>query len=137
MANAYNPLDKVNLARSIETELLVSLPSPLTSLGNLKGAGVYAIYYVGDFEPYAPLRLANTDGIFQSPIYIGKAIPKGGRKGGLSFDSATSGLGRSLADRLGQHAQSIIETQNLKVNDFFVRYLVVDDIWIPDRKSVV
>jgi Eco29kI restriction endonuclease len=131
MINAYNPLDKVNLAKSIETELLTSTPSLLSDVGSLKGAGVYAIYYIGDFKPYVPIKLKNLNGLFSQPIYVGKAIPKGGRKGGLSIDLATSIMGRSLADRLGQHAQSIVETQNLKIEDFFVRYLVVDDIWIP------
>jgi Eco29kI restriction endonuclease len=131
MINAYNPLDKVNLAKSIETELLTSAPSLLSDVGSLKGAGVYAIYYIGDFKPYVPIKLKNLNGLFSQPIYVGKAIPKGGRKGGLSIDLATSIMGRSLADRLGQHAQSIVETQNLKIEDFFVRYLVVDDIWIP------
>ncbi|WP_448662826.1 Eco29kI family restriction endonuclease [Sphingomonas sp. CJ20] len=36
-----------------------------------------------------------------------------------------------LAERLRQHATSINEVDNLGLADFWVRYLVVDDIWIP------
>ena len=38
---------------------------------------------------------------------------------------------KALAERLGQHAQSIGEATNIELKDFSVRYLVIDDIWIP------
>lgn len=125
---AYNPLDKLNLARSIEGELLAREPVPLSATEDIRGAGVYAIYYSGDFEVYAPVADANRDGVFSKPIYVGKAIPKGGRKGGLTKDSS---VGRALAARLGQHATSIDEAGNLDLGDFHVRHLIVEDIWIP------
>jgi hypothetical protein len=124
----YNPLDKLNLARSIETELLGREPIPLGSADKINGAGVYVIYYTGDFAAYVPIANANRKGAFKQPIYVGKAIPKGGRKGGLTKDSSKS---RALADRLRQHATSIEEVSNLKLSGFWVRSLVVDDIWIP------
>lgn len=122
MSEPYNPLDKLNLARSIEVELLGRPKQPFNDLAALNGAGVYAIYYSGPFEAYAPIA----DG--DRPIYVGKAIPKGGRKGGLTANAA---VGRSLRDRLGQHASSIQQAINLELGDFSVRALVVDDIWIP------
>ena len=125
----YNPLDKINLAKSIELELLTSATQPLSSMDQTPGAGVYVIYYTGSFPAYAPLAEANRDGKFSIPIYIGKAIPKGGRKGGISRDIAA--IGRALGDRLKQHASSINEAENLDLADFHVRHLVVDDIWIP------
>lgn len=125
---AYNPLDKLNLARSIEIELLGRAPIQMADAGQLTGAGVYAIYYTGDFPAYAPLKAANTGGQFNKPIYVGKAIPKGGRKGGLTADAR---LGKALGERLRQHAASIDQAQNLSLADFHVRHLVVDDIWIP------
>jgi hypothetical protein len=85
---AYNPLDKINLAKSIETELLVRPTDPLSAIDAITGAGVYVIYYTGAFPAYAPVAEANRDGKFERPIYIGKAIPKGGRKGGLSTEVA-------------------------------------------------
>ncbi len=124
----YNPLDKFNLARSIEMELLRRDCDPLGSVDHIKGAGVYVIYYVGDFPAYAPIAEENRNGAFKQPIYVGKAIPKGGRKGGLTKDAS---IGRALADRLRQHATSVDESSNLALTDFFVRHLIVDDIWIP------
>jgi hypothetical protein len=128
MTGPYNPLDKFNLARSIEVELLGRDAIPLGECDSISGAGVYAIYYTGKFPAYTPIAEANRNGEFKSPIYVGKAIPKGGRKGGLTKDAS---IGRALADRLRQHASSVDETSNLQLADFHVRHLVVDDIWIP------
>jgi Eco29kI-like restriction endonuclease len=36
-----------------------------------------------------------------------------------------------LCDRLAEHAESISLAENLNLEDFFCRYLAVDDIWIP------
>jgi hypothetical protein len=124
----YNPLAKLNLGRSVAEALLQVQPEPLSNTGHLVGAGVYAIYYTGDFPPYAPITEKNRDGAFGQPIYVGKAVPKGARKGGLAFDAGT---GRALRDRLRQHAGSIDEASNINLADFQFRSLVVDDIWIP------
>lgn len=122
----YNPLDKFNLARSIEAELLGRQVDPLSSVDHIVGAGVYVIYYSGEHPAYEPIRAKQ--GVFDRPIYVGKAIPKGGRKGGLTKDAA---LGKALADRLRQHASSIDEAAGINLADFHVRHLVTDDIWIP------
>ena len=119
MTGPYNPLDKLNLARSIEIELLGRGAIPLGECDGIAGAGVYVIYYTGKFPAYAPIADANRKNAFKSPIYVGKAIPKGGRKGGLTKDSA---IGRALADRLRQHASSVDEAGNLNLVDFFVRH---------------
>ncbi len=124
----YNPLDKFNLAQSIETALLRAVATRLDTLQSFRGAGVYVIYYAGDFPAYAPLKAVNSGGDSTLPIYVGKAIPQGGRKGGLSADAMA---GTPLFSRLSKHATSIASCTNLAVEDFYVRYLVVDDIWIP------
>lgn len=77
---------------------------------------------------------ANRSGAFGQPIYVGKAIPKGGRKGGLTKDTS---VGRALADRLRQHATSIDEADNLDLDDFQFRHLVVEDIWIPLGENIL
>lgn len=128
MATPYNPLEKMNLGRSVAEALLSQPVAPLTQIGEPVGAGVYAIYYVGAFGPYAPVAEKNRDAGFQQPIYVGKAVPKGARKGGLSFDASK---GKALRDRLRQHAGSIHEATNLDLADFHFRFLIVDDIWIP------
>jgi hypothetical protein len=131
---AYNPLDKLNLARSIENELLRYPPLPLSEADRIVGAGIYAIYYSGPFASYAPIRSRPEEEIFESPIYVGKAIPKGGRKGGLTKDAT---IGRALADRLRQHAGSVSETINLELSDFHFRHLVVEDVWIPLGENIL
>lgn len=100
----YNPLDKANLAKCIKIELLARPPVPLSAAGDIKGAGIYVIYYVGKFSQLCVYRREERGWRVSLPIYIGKAIPKGGRKGGLSADASK---GRALADRLAQHAASI------------------------------
>lgn len=124
----YNPLDKLNLGRSVAEALLQGPVAPLSNTNGLVGAGVYAIYYTGDFPPYASITARNQGGAFSQPIYVGKAIPEGGRKGGLVYDA---GKGQALRNRLRNHARSIDQVNNINISDFYFRSLVVDDIWIP------
>lgn len=130
----YNPLDKQRLAESVAQALLNSQVVELGNAGSFEGAGIYAIYYRGKFEPYQALVGADEKGNPAGPIYVGKAIPKGGRKGGWGL-----GLnpGNVLAGRLRQHARSIEEATNLDLADFACRYLVVDDVWIPLAESLL
>lgn len=134
MSSPYNPLDKMNLGRSVAEALLLSPVVRLAQVADLAGAGVYAIYYSGPFESYGPVAAKNRNGIFEQPIYVGKAVPKGARKGGLAFDASK---GRALRDRLRQHAGSIAQADNLDLADFHFRSLVVDDIWIPLGENMV
>jgi len=98
------------------------------------GAGVYAIYYTGKLPIYRPLIRHNELSEYPAPIYVGKAIPSGGRKGGMDFEAAA---GHSLLNRLSEHGDSIKEASNLDGLDFKCRYLVVDDVWIPLAESLL
>lgn len=129
----FNPLDKGNLGKSVANALLASPVHPLGELPVFSGAGIYAIYYTGDFPAYARLAEGNRDGKFAIPIYVGKAIPAGGRKGG----GESYNVGRPLQNRLSEHADSIKAASNLNVEDFHCRFLVVDDIWIPLGEHLV
>lgn len=124
----YNPLSKGNLAKSIAEELLDREVKPLSDFKSVVGAGVYAIYYTGSYRPYHFIAKRNREGEFALPIYVGKAVPKGARGGGLGADASK---GTSLRGRLRKHHTSVVEAENLKVEDFHFRFLVVDDIWIP------
>ncbi len=130
----YNPLAKENLGESVAESLLRVTVRLLSATSHLVGAGVYAIYYTGDFVPYAPLTARNVGNRFEQPIYVGKAVPRGARKGGLGFDA---GKGTALRDRLRQHAASVEQASNLDLADFHYRALTVDDIWIPLGENVV
>ena len=130
----YNPLAKSNLGESVAIALLRMPVRLLSEAGHLVGAGVYAIYYTGAFPAYAPISARNVENQFLQPIYVGKAVPKGARKGGLAFDA---GKGKALSGRLNQHASSITEAGNLDLADFHYRALTVDDVWIPLGENVV
>ena len=129
----YNPLDKSNLGTSVADALLarpvVNLP-PEPFLG----AGVYAIYYAGSFAPYQQIARSNRDSSYVVPIYVGKAVPSGARKGGYGLDSNP---GDALSRRLREHAASIEQANNIQLGDFRCRHLVVDDIWIPLGESLL
>lgn len=127
-AMPYNPLDKMNLGKSVAQALLGQAVVAMTAIEELRGAGVYAIYYTGPFPAYEPVAAQNRSGKCGRPIYVGKATPKGGRKGGIAADASK---GTALRDRLRQHAASIEQATNLEPADFCYRCLVVDDIWIP------
>ncbi|HCH7474301.1 TPA: Eco29kI family restriction endonuclease [Pseudomonas aeruginosa] len=129
----FNPLDKKNLGASVAEALLTKEVHPLGDLPVFEGAGIYAIYYTGDFAPYAQVSRLNVDGKFMLPIYVGKAVPPGARMG-ASLELAA---GKVLHKRLKEHAESIKAAENLDINNFHCRFLVVDDIWIPLGESLI
>lgn len=130
----YNPLDKRNLGVSVAEAMLSQDVVSLGILTRFDGAGVYAIYYTGQFNAYRPLARLNKGKKLQAPIYVGKAVPPGARKGGLGLDETPS---QALYSRLAEHAESIGLATNLDIKDFHCRYLVVDDIWIPLGESLL
>lgn len=128
MADApFNPLDKLNLGKSVAGALLERPVGSLPPDARFVGAGIYAIYYTGDFPPYNHIVGLNRER-FEQPIYVGKAVPKGARKGGFTLGKSP---GNVLYSRLREHAKSIMACDSLKVEHFSCRYLISDDIWIP------
>ena len=131
----YNPLDKRNLGASVADAILKRAPVSLPPPKVFEGAGVYAIYYTGNFDPYKLVAIENNNDKFNWPIYVGKAVPEGGRKGGLGLSASNAGT--MLYKRLKEHADSVRQAPNLRIEDFSCRYLVVDDIWIPLGESLL
>ena len=129
----FNPLDKRHLGESVGQAMLRQPVTPLENLETFTGAGIYAIYYTGGFSGYEPISECNRNKQFKAPIYVGKAVPKGARKGG----DLQASPGKVLYDRLKQHGKSIEEASNLDITDFNCRYLIVDDIWIPLGESLL
>ncbi|MEV1013048.1 Eco29kI family restriction endonuclease [Micromonospora sp. NPDC049801] len=125
----YDPLTLVNLARSVELALLAGDPVPLAAVPPFLGAGVYAIYYTGPHDLYAPI----SDPGCHTPIYVGKAVPAGARKGKVDGRNQTV----ALWDRLEEHRDSIAAVDSLDVSDFAVRYLVTVEIFIPLAERVM
>jgi hypothetical protein len=128
----YNPLDTRNLGASVAEALLERVPQPLGEVQPFAGAGIYVIYYTGDLPIYAPITEANRKDQWRWPIYIGKAVPTGARKA-----ISTTSKGRPLFNRLSEHADSVTLAANLEIEDFYCRYLVVEDIWIPLGESLL
>jgi hypothetical protein len=81
---------------------------------------VYAIYYFGEFQPYAKIAALNQDE-YRQPIYVGKAVPYGWRQG-----RKTDARGNSLYGRLKEHSRSIEAAENLELTDFACRFMIME-----------
>ncbi len=120
MTEAYDPLHYANLARSVVDALLGADITPLPPT-EFDGSGVYAIYYTGSLDYVGDGSLRDV------PVYVGKAVPAGARKGTSRADPAAD---RTLHRRLRDHAKSIEQAENLSLDDARCRYLVVVPVWI-------
>ncbi|MCG5459775.1 Eco29kI family restriction endonuclease [Micromonospora sp. PSH03] len=139
----YNPLDRVELGKSVERALLARPLSPLPPTAVFSGAGLYVIYYVGALELYRPIAPpARQAG--EIPIYVGRASAPGARQGALGLESTTTEP--ALFTRLKQHAKSVQlaeaysdehDQHGLRLADFRCRYLVADDIWVPLAEALL
>lgn len=123
----FNPLDKINLGRSVAEAMLERDLVPLENLPRFNGSGIYALYYKGRLPVYAAIAKPGPEGKVTQPIYVGKAVSPGARKGNFGVEAS---VGPDLWNRLREHGESIRQT-NLRISDFQCRHLVVDDIWIP------
>lgn len=129
----FNPLDKHVLGQTVVEALLNSDTYPLGRLKDFKGAGIYAVYYRGSFESYSEIAARNKKEL-AIPIYVGKAEPKGRRKGSNLDASRTT---TALFKRLQDHAKSIESSTNLDLKDFECQIILVDEIWIGLGESLV
>ncbi|GAA3877699.1 hypothetical protein GCM10022227_39260 [Streptomyces sedi] len=85
------------------------------------GAGIYAIYYVGDHELYQ--EIADE---CRTPIYVGKAAYKGGRKGLTTSEKDQA----PLWTRINEHRVSLEHAHDLDAEDFRARYLVAEEFFV-------
>ena len=87
------------------------------------GAGVYALYYIGKnplYKRYAELNRLS----YGYPIYVGKAVPKGWRRGRTS-DNALS-QSRELYGRLQEHGRNTAYCSELIQEDFMCRFVIFE-----------
>jgi hypothetical protein len=109
---------------------------PLPSPNNFAGAGIYALYYSGDFELYKRIVRRNEDGA-HAPIYVGKAVPPGSRTGmNVSADESAD-----LFRRLREHTSSLTQATNLNVSDFRCRFIILGlverDLIAPVESAII
>jgi hypothetical protein len=130
----FDPLAVENVGVTLAVELLSMPLQPLPPEERFMGAGVYALYYLGDHEAYADLKAigeaAPGGGV---PLYIGSAVRENAKQG---FNPKPSGQAR-IYNRLRNHAESIEQTDNLDLADFRCRYLVLNDAYITLAESVM
>ena len=100
----------------------------------MTSVGIYTIYAYRSVKLHEPIAKRFRNGRFEIPICVGKAVPAGARKGGTGL---TASAGKVLYNRLSEHAESIGNVSNIGIKDFYCRFLVVDDIWIPLGESLL
>ncbi len=132
----FNPLSLESIGQGVVYELLKSPVQGLPPDGRFLGSGVYALYYAGESEPYTGFRRFNSpeEEIWSWPIYVGKAVPKGSRKGSTEF---TAGRGADIFNRVRQHGRSIQQVTGLEVENFRFRHLVVAPVWIRLAENLI
>jgi len=136
----YNPLNTANIAESLSRAVLAQTPIQLNKLTRFLGAGTYILYYTGEFEAYVNLTKLDQSGEPFLPIYVGKADPKGRRKGYTGSqvsDPLTYVPSTELFSRLTKHAASIEAAINLRIEDFKCRYLVIEPLYAALGESIL
>ncbi len=94
---------------------------------------MYGLYYTGGFEPYLGLSRQNK-GNLNTPIYIGKAVPKGWR---TSRNHTVADEDRPLYRRLNEHAKNLmLATSTLKLADFHCRFMVLSGPMCEFRRKL-
>lgn len=126
---AFDPLSYENLGESIIRALEDVKPVALDDLVPFDGAGIYALYYQGDFPAYERLAQRNKESAGDWALYIGKAEAENARKG--ETNQASMAVGNKLFNRVMNHRKSIAAANNLDTADFMVRTLAVAPTWIP------
>ena len=110
----FDPTDPNTAGRVVALTLVAQPMHSLANIPDFYGAGVYAIYYKGDFTPYSMLKGK------EHPIYVGKADP--------DHPAAKDAIsqGTKLSMRLREHAKNICKAKStLKIEDFECRFLIV------------
>ena len=120
MPGLWDPLTYDNLMAGTVAHFEEQERKPLEDIAGVEGPGIYALYYKGTMAEYQPIA----DGT--RPIYAGKAVPKGSRKGGGEQDVDHP----ALRNRLREHARSVEQVNNLTLNDFSYRALPIVPVWI-------
>lgn len=121
--SVFDPAEPNLVGRFVALALVAQPRKPLAEFERFYGSGVYALYYNGDFEPYATISRKET------PIYVGKADPADGTA------KTPTEQGDKLSVRMLDHRRNIAKADNIKVEDFECRALVVQSGWQQAAES--
>lgn len=114
----FDPSNPKIVGRFVALALVAQERLPLEEVPKMYGSGVYAIYYKGSFDAYAPISGTET------PIYVGTASPA------ISNARTPFEQGPKLSERVAYHARNIAKaTTTLSLADFEFRFLVVQSGW--------
>ena len=119
MIKLYDPLTWENLMAGVVVRFEDQLRVSFAETEEAQGPGVYALFYNGPHPAYQPISGT------RHPIYVGKAVPKGARKGGSNREDQFA-----LRDRFRNHLRSIDAAINLDEADFECRYLAIVPVWV-------
>lgn len=134
MFSSFNPDNHIFRSSQFQqviqnaVDFLLSTPvQPLPPSETFTGAGLYLLYYTGNFPPYSAIAQANSHNL-STPIYAGKAVPSGWRQARTPSKKIAT-----LYRRLSEHGTSIKAAQNLKLTDFSCRFVILTD----DKSSLI
>lgn len=130
----FNPLSYGAIQDSLSQALMDAELIPLGDVERFEGNGVYALFYNGPFQAYRVISSPKGE----MPVYVGKAAPstrKGEELSAMQLLGAYGGT--SLFTRMRNHRASIEAAENLEVDDFQVRLLVLSYIWVPLAETSV
>ena len=119
MAELYDPLTYDNLMAGLALRFRQRPQQRLATVDEVEGPGVYALFYTGGFNAYRVISGG------ENPIYVGKAVPPGSRKG-TGVDASKP----ALRSRLREHTRSIDAAENLEVAEFTYKYMAIEPVWI-------
>ncbi len=108
----FDPSEPRLIGHFVALALISQDRRPLSDLPKFYGSGVYAIYYTGPSDLYAPITGTET------PIYVGKADPPAHAKTVIEQEM-------KLYGRLDEHRKSIEKVDDIDVADFECRALAV------------
>lgn len=114
----FDPSNPAIAGRVAGIAMIAQSRKPLTNVERFYGAGVYAIYYNGNFAAYKGISRK------EHPIYVGKADPAD------PAGKTAQEQGDRLANRLNDHRKNISKAvTTLRLEDFEYRALVVQTGW--------
>lgn len=111
----FDPADPDTAGRLVAAALLAQPRVSLSLIPRTYGAGVYAIYYNGEYPAYLPISRT------ESPIYVGKADPASGSS------KTPRDQGEKLYGRLADHRKMIRTVAAYAISERIVPALNLDD----------